>query len=139
MKLTVYFDDGLQLWVGVVEAEENNHLKACRHMFGQEPKAEEIIAFINFQMLPLLHKTTQAIEVSKTKKKSTANPKRLLKQAALELKQRGGSTYAQLVIKQELEHRKVERKKRSKQLIEQQKELKYALKVQKAKQKHRGK
>ncbi|MEK3915155.1 YjdF family protein [Paenibacillus sp. FSL H7-0331] len=138
MKLTVYFDDQLKLWVGLIEAEEHNQLKACRHLFGREPKEAEILEFIQFQMLPLLSTTTRSIDV-KPRREGYTNPKRLARLAARELSQRGGSTYAQQVIQMEYEHRKVERQSRARERREELQAHKYELRTQKAKLKHRGK
>ncbi|MDF2858689.1 MAG: hypothetical protein K0Q87_4540 [Neobacillus sp.] len=138
MKLTVYFDLQCQFWVGIIESEENNKLKAARFIFGKEPKEAEILEFINFHMLPLINRVTQTIQ-TKLKDERRINPKRLIRLAAKELQQHGASTYAQDSVKLELENRKKESKKNSRQDQEEIKERKYELKSQKAKLKHRGK
>ena len=50
VKLTVYFED--PFWVGVVEEQFGNHVKACRHVFGAEPKDAEVMEFVNTRMNP---------------------------------------------------------------------------------------
>jgi len=138
MKLTVFFDDQLQLWVGVVQSDDGNRLRAGRHLFGKGPKEADIMDFIHNDMQRLLDRTTQSVEV-KPREERRINPKRLLRIAAKELRQRGVSTYAQQVMSLEYEHRKLQRKSDSKRRMEEKKERTYQLKVQKAKQKHRGK
>lgn len=138
MKLTVFFDEQLQFWVGVVEAEADNRLKAIRHLFGKEPKEAEILDFIHHDMQRLLDQASQSVQTS-PREQRRINPKRMSRIAAREVHERGVSTYAQQVMSLEYEHRKMERKSDSKCRLEEMKERKYALKVQKAKQKHRGK
>lgn len=137
MKLTVYFDDPCQFWVGVIESEENNKLMACRYIFGKEPKDAEILDFINHRMLPLISRGKQTVDTG-YKEDKRVNPKRLLRLAAKELHRSGVSTYAQQAMKLEYESRKNERKSLSRQAQEEMKERKYELRVQKAKMKHRG-
>ncbi|WP_282941584.1 YjdF family protein [Paenibacillus sp. RC67] len=138
MKLTVFFDEQLQFWVGVVEDEDNNRIKAVRHLFGKEPKEAEILDFIHHDMQRLLDSATQTLQTI-PRGERRINPKRMSRIAAREVQQRGASTYAQQVISLEYEHRKMERKSDSKRRQEELNERKYALRVQKAKQKHRGK
>ncbi|WP_028549334.1 YjdF family protein [Paenibacillus sp. UNC451MF] len=138
MKLTVFFDEHLQFWVGVIEEETDGRLRAVKHFFGKEPKDAEILDFIHHDMQRLLGTTTQTLQTS-PREQRRINPKRMSRIAAREVQQKGASTYAQQVISMEYEHRKLERKSDSKRLQEELKERKYALKVQKAKLKHRGK
>ncbi|UKS27386.1 YjdF family protein [Paenibacillus sp. HWE-109] len=137
MKLTIYFEDQCKFWIGIIESEENNELRACRHIFGKEPKEMEILEFVNHQMLPLISRTKQTVE-TKYKEDKRINPKRLARLVTTEIQQRGMSTYAQQVIKLELENRKKETKILSRQAQEELKEKKYEIKVQKAKHKHKG-
>jgi len=137
MKLTVFFDEQLQFWVGVVESEDDQRLRAVRHIFGKEPKEAEILDFIHLDLQRLLDATTQTVQTS-PREERRINPKRMSRLAAQEIRQRGASTYAQQVMSMEYEHRKLERKSDSKRRQEELKERKIALKVQKAKLKHRG-
>jgi hypothetical protein len=136
VKLTVYFDG--QFWVGVVEHVENARLTACRFLFGSEPKDGEVLDFVLHRLLPGLDDTRQSVQV-KAAVATKINPKRLARQVAKELRQKGASTFAQEAIKLDWEARKVEKKVLSrKQKLELQ-EQKWQQKVQKAKEKHRGK
>lgn len=135
MKLTVYHDG--QFWVGVIEDQDKGKLKAARYVFGKEPQDEEILQFIGKEMGSLMSGLSQevAVKFSETKRVS---PKRLARQAAQEVKQKGTSTYAQEALKLEYEQRKLQRQTYSKQQREAAKERLRELKVQKAKAKHRG-
>ncbi|MBH8599295.1 YjdF family protein [Thermoactinomyces sp. CICC 10523] len=134
MKLTVFFNG--QFWVGVIEQWDGNRLKAAQHIFGTEPNDEEVMLFVQRNMLRLIAEAKEHVSVCRKEKK--ANPKRLARQAAKEMKQKGVSTYAQMAIKQEYERRKQERKKSAKERKEELAVKKWELKVQKRKEKHRG-
>ena len=136
MKLTVYFDG--QYWVGIVESHEKHTLKVCKHTFGgSEPKDEEILHFVNREMLNLLHQVTTNVEVSK-KKEFRVNPKRLARKVGKEMNRAGVSTKAQEALKLELESKKVKRKQHSREQKTAEKEKKRLLKLEKRKRKHRG-
>ncbi|MEW6624901.1 MAG: DUF2992 family protein [Bacillota bacterium] len=49
MKLTVYHDG--QFWIGVAEQIIDGKIKAIRHIFGAEPQDEEILNFVNNELL----------------------------------------------------------------------------------------
>ena len=70
--------------------------------------------------------------------KQKVNPKRLARQVAKEMRTTGVSTFAQEAMKLDLALRKKERKATNKKKDELLQEKKYLLKVQKAKEKHRG-
>ncbi len=134
-KLTVYFDG--QYWVGVVEDITDDGLKACRYVFGAEPSNQEVGAFVKERMLALLRETSQTVELQDLVVRRV-NPKRLARQVASEVQGAGVSTYAQEVLKKELESRKVENKTASRNFKKVEKERKRLLARQKAKKKHRG-
>ncbi|MBN6186387.1 YjdF family protein [Aneurinibacillus sp. BA2021] len=136
MKLTVYFEG--QFWVGVLEEVEDGRVRACRYVFGSEPKETEVLDFVKHRAMSLLEQSTQTAEGS-VEPKRKHNPKRMARLAAKETQQRGISTYAQEALQLELEKRKRTRKMQAREQREAEKERKYALKVTKAKQKHRGK
>ncbi|MEC0231360.1 YjdF family protein [Paenibacillus alba] len=138
MKLTVYFNG--QFWIGVVEHENENgsKLKACQFLFGAEPKDGEVWDFVQHHMLGLLASSSQQVNIKKPFEHKI-NPKRLARQIAKELKTTGVSTFAQAAMKLELASRKKERKAFNKQQHEEYQDKKYQLRVQKAKEKHRGK
>ncbi len=135
MKLTVYHDG--QYWVGVVEEEFQGKLKTCRHIFGPEPQNEEILNFVNNDLLNLLNRSSQYVAIKEAEEKKI-NPKRLARLAAKEVKKVGISTQAQLALQLERENNKKEKKVLTRQQKEEHKETLRQLKIQKAKAKHRG-
>lgn len=134
--LTVYYDG--QYWVGVIEIQERGRLKAHRYVFGTEPSDTEVLEFVNHQLLAVIEKSRQTGIKRKSNLKKKINPKRLQRQVAKEMKQRGISTQAQEAIKEEIERRKVESKKIKKQRDAAYKQKQWEIKKQKAKQKHKG-
>ncbi|MBE7680258.1 YjdF family protein [Paenibacillus sp. P13VS] len=138
MKLTVLFDESCKFWIGVIEQEEQGRLRACRHIFGNEPKDSEVLEFVSEKMMKVMSLTT--VETNAKRSKNTrVNPKRLARQASKEIAQRGLTSHAQEAIKLDLESRKLQRKVHNRQQILEENERKYQLRVQKAKKKHRGK
>ncbi|MZP29401.1 DUF2992 family protein [Heliobacterium undosum] len=136
MKLTVFFDD--PFWVGVIESiDEQCRLKAHRHLFGAEPKDGEVQAFVLGQMNSLLRGAAQEVEVEPLPE-HPVNPKRLARQVARELADRGVSTKAQEALQRSFEARKKERQVVSRQQREAFKERKRELARLKAKAKRRG-
>ncbi|MFP3391739.1 YjdF family protein [Brevibacillus sp. SIMBA_040] len=135
MKLTVFFNG--QYWVGVVELQEGKKLKASQFIFGSEPKDAEVMDFVHHQMLGLLSSSKEQVDI-RTASEQKVNPKRLARQVAKEMRTTGVSTFAQEAMKLDLALRKKERKATNKKKDELLQEKKYLLKVQKAKEKHRG-
>lgn len=138
MKLTVFFDVACSLWVGVVEEQVGDKLKARRHLFGAEPKDAEVLLFVNCALPSLMEDATQQVDI-RVSKERRLNPKRRAREAAHELQQRGISSFAQEAIKLELMHRKKERKIATHEQKEELVAYKRERARQKAKQKHRGK
>ncbi|MFH7817772.1 DUF2992 family protein [Neobacillus thermocopriae] len=136
MTLTIYYDG--QFWIGVIEFHENEKLKAFRHIFGAEPNDTEVLEFVNDRLLNIINNRKQIGIEDKKKLKKKINPKRLQREVAKEMQNFGVSTKAQEAIKQEMELRKLESKKRKKECNEALKQKKWELKKQKAKQKHKG-
>ncbi|MBP3041052.1 YjdF family protein [Bacillaceae bacterium Marseille-Q3522] len=125
-----------QYWIGVIEHTQEGTLKVCRHIFGKEPKDEEIVYFVNHKMMDLLDRVTTNVEVNR--KKKHINPKRMARIVSKETKQRGISTKAQEALKIEQENRKRIRKEISREQKEERMEQKRQIKIEKHKQKHHG-
>lgn len=137
MKLTIYHDG--QYWVGVLEQQEQDQLKAAKWLFGTEPKDTEVLEFIFHQATELLDQTTHSLDHLMKSNSKRINPKRLARQVAKEMAERGVSTYAEQAMQKELEGKKRERNilnREQKKLIQQRKR---ELAIQKRKNKHRGK
>ncbi len=135
MKLTVYYDG--QFWVGVFEETDQTKLRACRYVFGPEPRDNDILELVNRKMLKLVSRVSKAIETEEAVLRKI-NPKRLARLAAAEMNQSGISTKAQQALKLEQEQRKVDQAVHSKQQKDALEERKWELKKEKAKEKHRG-
>jgi Protein of unknown function (DUF2992) len=140
MQLTIYHDG--RFWVAVVEVTDGENLTAYKHAFGSEPTDPEILEFVN-KILPKLilenHSSRASIKIEKTNEfDKKRNPKRASREAAKATKVRGVSTFAQEVLRAQIENRKVEHKSISRQNKEEFKERKYALSREKAKKRHRG-
>ncbi|AYB37169.1 YjdF family protein [Brevibacillus laterosporus] len=136
MKLTVLYDG--QFWVGVIEYEEKNKLKAARNLFGAEPKDAEILEFVQKDLRDLLDRATISAVLALDKKERRINPKRMIREARKEMNNRGVSTKAEQAIQQDLEKRKKERKVLSKERKEEIATYKREVARRKAKEKHRG-
>ena len=137
MKLTIYYDG--QFYIGLIETVTDNTLKAYRHIFGNEPKDQEVLEFVNRDLLPLIQKHKQVGVTIDKKLKKKVNPKRLQRSVSKELKQPFFSSKAQEAIKKDYEQRKKVKLTKNKQHREEQKQHKRDIKIQKAKRKHRGK
>lgn len=137
MKLTIYYDG--QFYIGLIETVSDNTLKAYHHIFGKEPKDQEVLDFVNRDLLLFIQKHTQEGVSIKKRLKKKINPKRLQRTVSKELKQPCLSSKAQEAIKKEYEQRKKVKISKNKQLREEHKQYKRNIKMQKAKKKHKGK
>jgi len=135
VKLTVFYDG--QFWVGVVEEIVNGKLKAGRHLFGSEPKDQEVFAFVNTKLLDFMKGLSEQLSVENRQPRKM-NPKRLARQAAREMRANGVSTFAQAALRLEYEKRKKEKQTLCRARREERKEYKREIKRKKAKEKHRG-
>ena len=135
MRLTVYFDG--QFWCGLIERFDDGILSADRHIFGAEPKDGEIEDFVNHHLVKIIKNTASGIGSNLPEIKKI-NPKRLKKLAALEMKSVSVSTKAQEALQQQLEANKKEKQRIAKDRLEELKEYKRAIAVEKRKKKHRG-
>ncbi|HFK1762049.1 5-formyltetrahydrofolate cyclo-ligase [Bacillus wiedmannii] len=134
MDLTVYHDG--QFFVGIITHKEKGKLYGARYIFGMEPSDEEVLIFVNGPMLAYFqHVAKCGVEVKG--KQRPKNIKRIIRQAAKEVNVKR-FTKAQEAIGLSYELHKQEKKVRSKEMREAEKQRRRLIKVQKAKQKHRG-
>ena len=133
--LTVFFED--PFWVGVVERREGQALQAVRHVFGAEPAPPEVLEFVLRDLDALLERPAVSVAVELPGARP-ASPKRAAREAARQLAQRGGTTQAQEALRLQIEQNKAERKRRSRAAREAEEDYKRQVKVQKAKDRHRG-
>ncbi|MBP3969278.1 YjdF family protein [Bacillus sp. WL1] len=134
MELTVYHDG--QFFVGIITCKEKGKLYGARYIFGTEPSDEEVLIFVNGPMLAhFQHFAKCGVEVKE--KQRPKNIKRIIRQVAKE-ENVNRFTKAQEAISLSYELYKEEKKVRSKEKREAEKQRRRLIKVQKAKQKHRG-
>ncbi|ACO25937.1 TPA: YjdF family protein [Bacillus cereus] len=134
MDLTVYHDG--QFFVGIITCKEKGKLYGARYIFGTEPSDEEVLIFVNGSMLAYFqHFAKCGVEVQE--KQRPKNIKRIIRQAAKEVNV-NRFTKAQEAISLSYELHKQEKKVQSKEKRETEKQRRRLIKVQKAKQKHRG-
>ncbi|HDR6303712.1 TPA: YjdF family protein [Bacillus cereus] len=134
MDLTVYHDG--QFFVGIITCKEKGKLYGARYIFGTKPSDEEVLIFVNGSMLAYFqHFAKCGVEVQE--KQRPKNIKRIIRQAAKEVNV-NRFTKAQEAISLSYELHKQEKKVQSKEKRETEKQRRRLIKVQKAKQKHRG-
>lgn len=122
-------------WVGIYECEEESGYRIAKVTFGSEPKGGEVYQFILQRWQKL--KVSESIEANR-KNPRHLNPKRMQRQIKKQLEEKGIGTKAQQAVKLQQGEGKIARKCYLKKQKEQKKELKFNLKQDKRKEKHRG-
>jgi hypothetical protein len=133
VKLTVYFEE--PFWVGIFERCFGDKYEVAKIVFGAEPKDFEVYDIINSTYYDIpFGRASLETEISNKK----INPKRLQKKIKDEVNSAGVGTKAQIAMKLQIEAKKVERKKTSKEIVEEDKRRKFEQKQQKKREKHKG-
>lgn len=130
--LTVYFDE--PFWVGVFEIVDNGKLSVCKVTFGAEPKDYEVWEFILKHYYELCFSKSIKTEIKQT----ADNPKRRQRNAKKQLGSVGIGTKSQQALKKQREEMKTERKQKSRNQKEAEKQRLFELKQQKRKEKKKG-
>ena len=130
--LTVYFE--APFWIGVFERIENDKLSVCKVTFGAEPKDYEVWEFVlkNYNDLKF------CLDMKIDSKQVADNPKRRQRRAKKQLQTTGIGTKSQQALKMQHEKIKSERKKKSREQRDIEKQRLFDLKQQKRKEKHKG-
>lgn len=131
-KLTVFFDE--PFWVGVFELNSGGKLSAAKVTFGAEPKDFEVLEYVSRHYYEL--KFSPAVESKAVK--TSENPKRRQRNARKQLETKGIGTKSQQALKLMQEQMKVERRQVSKEQREADKQLRFELRQQKRREKHKG-
>ena len=131
-RLTVFFED--PFWVGVFERNENGKLSVAKVTFGTEPKDYEVLEFINRNYYHLQFSPAVETIVKDTKK----NPKRAQREAKKQTLETGIGTKSQQALKLQQEQNKQERKARSHEQREAERQRMFELKQMKKREKHKG-
>jgi hypothetical protein len=132
--LTVFFED--PFWVGVFTLTEGNTEKFSRIVFGKEPSDIEVYEFFQKNANQLKFTSSIAAESQETVSK---NPKRRQREISKELHNRIGTKKSLEAIKQ-LEHQDKKERQKGETRAKKAKREAYihSLKLEKAKEKHRG-
>ena len=132
-KLTIYFED--PFWVGIFEREDEAGYCVSRIIFGAEPKDSELYEYIRreYRNLDFGQPIQNQVEIIRKK-----NFKRMQRDVRKEIYEHGVGTKAQQAMKLQMEIHKKERDAKSRERREQEKILKFQLKQEKKKEKHRG-
>jgi len=131
-KLTVYFED--PFWVGVFERDDETGYCVSRVVFGPEPTNAELYEYVKREYVNLDFGRKIEDQVRIVRKK---NFKRMQREVRKEIYEEGVGTKAQQAMKLQMELNGKERQvvSREKQREE---ALKFKLKQEKKKEKHRG-
>jgi hypothetical protein len=132
VRLTVFFDD--PFWVGVFEEERGAVLFVARHVFGAEPRDLDVLEVVRERM-PVLAAVDTAAGPEAPR---PANPKRLARESAKAVKDRGISTRSQDALKALQEAAKTESAASRREQRQDARERRRAAAGEKAKKKHRG-
>ena len=130
--LTVWFEE--PFWVGMFQRTDGGRLSVAKVVFGAEPKDYEVYAFVLRHYDSLIF--SPAVEACV--KAMPRSPKRQLRDVKKQLEKRGTGTRSQQALKMQQEQGKAERKARTRAQKEAEEQLRFAMKQQKRKDKHRG-
>ncbi len=131
-KLTVYFDE--PFFAGIFEKTDGDKLSVCKVTFGAEPTDAEVYAFV----LRYYNKLKFSPPVKSEVKHKADNPKRRQRAARKQLENTGIGTKSQQALKKQYEEMKTERKLKSREKREAEKQRRFDLKQLKKKEKHKG-
>lgn len=131
--LTVFFED--PFWIGIVERIEDGKLMAAKHVFGAEPVGIEILDFVKNHYDDLKFSPAVACDAGIRK----MNPKRAVREARKSVANSGVGTKSRQALKLQQQEFKKESAQSSRIQKAQKAELKFELRQQKRKEKHRGK
>ena len=131
--LTVTFED--PFWIAVYERTYFDSYEVCKITFGSEPKDYEVYEFLLKNWHKLKFSPPIQAEVFIERK---LNPKRMQREIQSQLQDKGVGTKAQQALKLQHEQCKLERKAKSREQKEAEKDRQFAIRQEKKKAKHRG-
>ena len=122
-------------WIGLFERIDGDKYEVCKITFGAEPKDYEVYEFLlkNWHKL----KFSPPVKTEKIEERKI-NPKRKQREINSQLENKGIGTKARQALKLQHEQGKLERKVKSREQKEAEKERQFALRQEKKKAKHRG-
>ncbi len=131
-RLTVFFEN--PYWVGIFERISEGQLSACKVVFGAEPRDYEVYRFVLEKYDQLRFSPAINVVVKEAKR----NPKRMQREAKKQVSNAGIGTKSQQALKLQQEQRHAQQKNTNRQVHQADQELRFRLKQQKRKQKHKG-
>ena len=132
-KLTVLFED--PFWIGLFEREDNGLYEVCKITFGAEPKDYEVYDFLLKNWDKLRFSPSIEADISADRH---INPKRMQRLIRKQTADAGIGTKAQQALKLQQEQGKLERKSRSREQREDERQLQFELHQKKRREKHKG-
>lgn len=129
--LTILFE--APFWIGLYERTDSGKYEVCKITFGSEPKDYEVYEFLLKNLHKLKFSPSIQAEVS------ILNPKRMQREIQSQLQDKGVGAKAQQALKLQHEQCKLERKAKSREQKEAEKDRQFAIRQEKKKDKHRGK
>lgn len=131
--LTILFE--APFWIGIYERTDNDKYEVCKITFGSEPKDYEVYDFLlkNWHKLKFSHPIQAETAIERK-----INPKRMQREIHSQLQNEGIGTKAQQALKLQHEQCKLERKLKSREQKEAEKDRRFAIRQEKKKAKHRG-
>ena len=131
--LTILFE--ASFWIGLYERADNGKYEVCKITFGSEPKDYEVYEFLLKNWHKLKFSPPIQTEVAIERK---INPKRMQREIQSQLQDKGIGTKAQQALKLQHEQCKLERKTKSREQKEAEKDRQFAIRQEKKKAKHKG-
>ncbi len=132
--LTILFEN--PFWIGLYERIDGDKYEVCKITFGAEPKDYEVYEYLLASWHKL--KFSPSIKTEKVTERRVS-PKRMQREIKSQLQDKGIGTKAQQALKLQHEQGKIERKVKSREQKEAEKDRQFALRQEKKKAKHRGK
>lgn len=131
--LTILFE--VPFWIGIYERTDNDKYEVCKITFGSEPKDYEVYDFLlkNWHKLKFSHPIQAETAIDRK-----ISPKRMQREIHSQLQNEGIGTKAQQALKLQHEQCKLERKLKSREQKEAEKDRRFAIRQEKKKAKHRG-
>ena len=131
--LTILFEN--PFWIGLYERIDSDRYEVCKITFGAEPKDYEVYEYLLSNWHKLKFSPSIRAEMFTERR---INPKRMQREINSQLQDKGIGTKAQQALKLQYEQGKIERKVKSREQKEAEKDRQFALRQEKKKAKHRG-
>src|SRR5260221_6585033 len=135
MRLTVLFD--VPYWVALLEVEQDGYLYAARHIFGAEPRDQEVYEFVQRDLIALQARITVGM-AAENSQHWTTNFKRSQREITWQLSQQAVMSEAHDALRLQIEQNKRECKQNRREGREARRTQKQETAVAKAKARHRG-